>query len=202
MMKPLIGCILIACLLAVGCAGSSPTPTPIPVPIPTHTPEPTPTPRVGSTSVPTLTSPALVPVSTGMVSTTNEARRGQEFSVDLTLDPAGRGISGVQVQIEYDPAIFQAVVIEPRTLLGQEPVEVPIIDEAKGVIEYAAARIGPTQPPTPSGLFATMRFRVLETATAGRETSLRITEVKIADENIEEVRDVLIDGELRVAIPP
>ena len=109
----------------------------------------------------------------------------------------------MQVQIEYDPAIFRVAGAEPGALLGPEPaVAGPIIDEIKGVVDYAAARIGPTQPPTPPGLFATLTFLVLETAPSGSTTFLKITEVKIPDENIREIRDVLTGKELEVKISP
>jgi hypothetical protein len=127
-------------------------------------------------------------------------QQAQEFSVELILDPQGRGISGVQVRIEYDPTILQAVGMERGDSLGPDQVEVPIFDEENGVIEYAAARIGPTEPPTPSGLFATLKLRVLESAPPGKETGLRITEVKIPDENIREIRPISIGDDLKLEI--
>ena len=138
-----------------------------------------------------------------MVSTSTEVQPGQEFTLDLTLDTQGRGISGVQVRIEYDPAVYRAIGMEHGGLLGPDPIEAgPIIDGTTGVLEYAAARIGPTQPPTPSGLFATVKFQVLEAAPAGLESPLRITEVKIPDENIREIADLLIGDELKLRISP
>jgi len=138
-----------------------------------------------------------------MASSTGQLKPGHEFRVDLRVDPQGRGISGVQVWIEYDPAIFQPVGAEPGDLLGQGPIEAgPIIDEVNGVFQYAAARIGSTQPPTPPGLFARVTFRALETAGAGKETFLKIAGVKIPDENIQEIRDIIIGEKLRVEISP
>ena len=227
-MKLLIGYALLICLIAAGCGGPSPTPTSTPRPEPTATPtlvlkatpiptgeqpsglpDPTPTTPVAKGSpVPPSTSPTPEPVLIGLASTVREVRRGQEFSVDLTINPQARGISGVEVQMEYDPAIFQVIDAPPGDLLGQKPQEVqsvlPVvnIDNGSGILQYSDARVGPTQPPTPQGLLATMNLRVLQTATAGREASLRITHFKIADENIEEIGDAVAAAELKVVISP
>ena len=89
----------------------------------------------------------------------------------------------------------------PGELLGREPITVgPIIDDVAGTLQYAAARIGETKPPTPSGLFATLQFKVLETARAGSPTSLAITEVKMPDENIQEIADITVGDGLSLEI--
>ena len=230
-MKQLIGYVLVICLLATGCGGASPTATATLAPEVTVAPSPeaaaTPAPEAMATlaaippdtTTPPPTSPSILepiptpvvspaqsessPVSILMASTKEELGPGQQLRVDLSVDPQGKGISGVQVRIEYDPAVFRVVGAEPGTLLGPEPaVAGPIIDETKGDVEYAAARIGPTEPPTPPGLFATLKFLVLETAPSGKFTILKISEVKIPDENIREIRDVLIGKELEVKISP
>ena len=132
-MKLMIGFALVACLLVVGCGRSSPTDTPTPTATPTReaTAEATPTPRPDATA--TAESPAesgttatatpvpAPPVSIDMVSTTLEVKPGQEFRVDVVVDPHGGGISGVQVQIEFDPAVLQAAGVQAGTLLGPDP---------------------------------------------------------------------------------
>ena len=127
--------------------------------------------------------------------------------MDLMVDPRGRGISGVQLTIEYDPATLETLSVEPGPLLeglsGPAIAEAgPNILSAQGTLEYAAARIGLTVPPTLADRFATVTMRALETAAPGSSTTLRITAVKIPDENIEEILDVEIGGELRVTILP
>ena len=109
----------------------------------------------------------------------------------------------MQVWISYDPAVIRPVDARPGNLLGEAPVEAgPIIDEVSGSVQYAAARIGPTRPPTPPGLFATMSFMVLNAAAGTGKTTLEITQVKIPDEDIFEIRDVLIGDELRLQVAP
>ena len=223
-MKMFLGCLLLVYVVSVGCDGSSPTSTPTPAselrpsgptsgsPSPAtvspgqktgamsaSSPTPVP-PDVPGRTPEAASTPTVTPVSIAMVSKTTVVGQAREFSVELILDPQGRGISGVQVRIEYDPTILQAVGVEHGDLLGPEPVEVHITDEEKGVIEYAAARIGPTEPPTSSGTFATLKLRVLGNAQSGTEATLRMSEVKIPDENIREIHPISIGDDLRLEI--
>ena len=195
-MKLLLGCVLIAGFLGLGCTASAPTPTPTSVPkatatsIPgltaTATPSPIPTefPELTPTGLTPTAKPESRPVSIAMVPAIMKVRPGQVFSVDVNVDPQARGISGLELEIRFQPDIFQMVDVVPGDLLGEKPPEVqsiiPIIniDNELGILHYTAARIGPTEAPTPPGLVATMFLRVLETAPAGRETSLKMTKVK------------------------
>ena len=231
-MKTFIGSALLAtCLLfAVGCNGASPTATPTPTSTPTPTLAATPSPTLAAqpvaTATPTIAPPGVpTPTPTGveptpgpqaptspvviaMVSSVREVRPGQEFSVDVTLDPQGRGISGVEMEVRFDPAVFQMLDVVPGQLLGEKSDElrgiIPIvdIDDGAGTLRYADVRLEVTQPPTPSGILATMKLQVLESAPAGRTALLSITEVKIPDENIQEIHDILIGEALRIEISP
>lgn len=199
-MKFLVLSALVASLAAAGCSGSSPTATPThtptldPAPTPTSSPTatievrdssaPTEAPPATETTVPSTPAttpaateaPTLAPlsgaVSISIRSAQEEVRRGQEFSVDLMVDPRGRGISGVQLTIEYDPATLETLSVEPGPLLeglsGPAIAEAgPNIRSAQGTLEYAAARIGLTVPPTLADRFATVTMRALETAAPG-----------------------------------
>ena len=107
----------------------------------------------------------------------------------------------MQLSIDYDPSLLEVIGVAPGALLGQEPVTVgPILDETTGVVQYAAARIGETTPPTPSGLFATIQLKVLATAPEGSMTTLTITEVKMPDENIQEIADITVGDGLSLEI--
>ena len=230
-MRVLLWSALLVCLaVSAACRGSSPTPTVPPILSPTSAPTPTVTsesiatlvPTVGSTSTSTAipseivttvpdsedpTGPALLlPVSISIRSSLAVVQPGQELTADVMVDPQGRGISGVQLTIEYDPAALQAVSIKPGPLLtglsGQKAVEAgPNIDATQGRLEYAAARIGKTVPPTPPDRFATITIHVLDTAAPG-VTTLKITAVKIPDENINEISDLEIGEGLRIQISP
>ncbi len=151
----------------------------------------------------TPAAPIPDPVSLTLRFASGQAERGKEFSVGVYLDPAGRGISGVQVRVEYDSTVFRLVGAAPGDLLGEAPVEAgPKVDESTGVLDYAVARIGPTVPPTLPGLFATIRFETLNSATAGAMSSIRIIEAKIPDENIRPIDDIHINATLELQVSP
>lgn len=205
----LIGAALLAILLVAGCGGSKATPTPTLTP----TPGPTATPTAGAatptvqdtTEAPTTpeASPSLEALELTLDLASGRVERGEEFTIVVNLDPVGRGISGVQIKIEYDSAIFKAVGAEPGDLLGSGPAEAgPMFDQAKGSFDYAAARIGPTEAPTSPGRFAIFKFQTLESAPAGAMTAIRITEAKIPDENIRPISEISIGPALELQISP
>ena len=213
-MKLLIGCALVACLLAVGCGRSSPTDTPTPTATATPEATATATPSPGSTATPTTDSPAdsgatptatqppAPPVSIDMVSTTLEVKPGQEFRVDVVVDSHGGGISAVQVQIEFDPAILQAEGVQAGTLLGPDPAGPFAKELGEGVFQYLAARKGQTEAPTAAATYATMTFQVRDTAPVGQETILELTQPKILDEHLRVFEEVTIGDKLSVRIVP
>ena len=174
----------------------------------TTTPTPTLEPQATATTVPHATQAGSSSVGIALFSPDDDVRPGQRFSVEVSLDPRGRGISGVQMRTEYDPEVLQVAKVTPGGLLGEKAAEVqsiiPLIDigSEPGILSYADARVGVTKPPTPAGVFATIEFRVLESAPTGNETVLKITEVKIADENILEIMDVAVGDALRVMVSP
>ena len=215
-LKAALGCAMAMCVILAGCSGSSPTATrsPSATPIPTIAPTldstvtADPTPGVGTTSAPTPTPGAPSPTSVivSLVSPVTQVAPGQEISVDVSLDPRGRGISGVEMNLEFDPDSFEVVQVQPGPLLGDKPSEVAAvlprveIDNSLGVILYFDARIGDTFPPTPAEIVATVKLKVVEGAPAGARAYLRITSVKMPDEKIQEISDVAIGEELRFQI--
>ena len=177
--------LVIACVaLAVGC-GPGPTPTPTPTPTAEVTPTPTPTPSV--------TTASLAPSSV-------DVQPGDEFTIEVNVDPAGKGISGGEISLRFDPAVVTVVSVEAGQLLGAEPLEgIKQIDEGEGTLRYALARLGATAVPTPSGTFARVTFQVAEGAEAG-SYSLELESVALADEAFKDVTPVDIhSGEMTVA---
>ena len=126
--------------------------------------------------------------------------------MDVTVDPKGRGISGAEIQFIFNPAFLRVLEVVPGDVLGEKTPEVESvlpfvqIDNESGIVQYRDARIGPTEPPTPQGLLATVKLVVQDDAPAGVEASLRIVDAKIPDENIEEIGDVAVAGPLTVEI--
>ena len=205
-----------ALLVVAACGGSSPTNTPTPTPILTPTPvQETSTPAAqarqsttgsyigpdrGSDSLldgrvddePT-SAPSGAPAIVSMAASLGNLSPGQQFNVEVTLKPGGRGVSGVTLTMAFDPALLQLVAVAPGDVLGLKSREVsdfiPDVefDNALGTIQYIDVRIGPTEPPTPTGLVASVRFRVLGNAPVGRQTDVTIEAVQVLDEETEEV---------------
>ncbi len=152
---------------------------------------------------PTDVPPTIEPVTITMTSTADIVSPSSEFDVSIRVDPQDKGISGVTVGIQYDPAVVQPITVTPGVLLGDEPVEAgPFIDETAGTVEYTLARVGVTQPPTQPGLFATMRFAVLDAAPTGQPTALTLSHVKVADADAQEVVEVTIGEGLQLDVRP
>ena len=204
-----------AALLSVAaCGGSSPTNTPTPTLTPTPVQEtPTPAsqdrrPTNGSYIGPNGDSDSLLdgriddePTFTptggqtlvSMAASSGDLSPGQQFDVAVTLKPGGRGVSGVTLTMAFDPALLQVVAVAPGDVLGLKSREVsdfiPDVefDNALGTIRYFDVRIGPTEPPTPTGLVASVRFRVRGNASVGRQTGVTIEAVQVLDQETEEV---------------
>jgi hypothetical protein len=117
---------------------------------------------------------------------------GEEFTVSIKVDPGGKGVSGGEVNLEFDPVVLKVIGVEPGDLFGVDPlVGVKEIENESGSVRYALARKGETKTPTGAGVFAVVSFKVLE-KTGGSD--LTLTKVGFADENFEDVVDVETQG--------
>ena len=97
--------------IAVGCVDNgcaAPPYTPRPTRTPTETPSPGPTGTPTPTGVPTRT-PTPMPSPARLTASTVVGHPGQRVSVTVSLDTAGRGISGVQNDLIFDPRTRVAV---------------------------------------------------------------------------------------------
>ncbi len=97
--------------VAVGCVDSgctAPPYTPRPTRTPTETPSPGPTGTPTPTGLPTRT-PTLMPSPARLTASTVVGHPGQRVSVAVSLDTAGRAVSGVQNDLIFDPRTRVAV---------------------------------------------------------------------------------------------
>lgn len=123
-----------------------------------------------------------------------------EFLLEVRLDPQGRGISGVQFDLEVSPQPLQVVDIAPGVVLGPDPVEIEIIGSESGIATYAAARRGPTHSPTPAGAVAVVRLMVPAELAPGTPVQVSLQRVKIADADIHQVREVTVASPVHLII--
>ncbi len=110
------------------------------------------------------------------------------------MNPSGLGISAGELTLKYDPQALSIVGATPGLLLGANPiVGSQRVDAAAGTLLYALARVGSTVVPTPAGVFATVEFRVLDTAQPGNY-SLTLVKSGLADEKFKDITQVAVFG--------
>jgi hypothetical protein len=123
-----------------------------------------------------------------------ELKPGEEFIVSIKIDPRNKGISGGEVKVDFNPDAFKCIDISPGNILGPSPlVGFKEIDDVKGSIRYAIARVGRTEPPTPSGVFAEIRFKVKSEANTGTHT-IELVRIGLADEKFNNITDISVDN--------
>lgn len=103
----------------------------------------------------------LPPVLVSINSTHTDMKLVNEVSVDIEIDPKGRGISGGEIYLKFTPEAFVLSEIASGELLGKDPlVGAHVVDTTSGTILYAIARRGPTSVPTQTSVFARLTFTV------------------------------------------
>ncbi len=129
---------------------------------------------------------------------------GEEVEVRIALVPVSQGLSAVDVEITFDPAVIQVLSVEPGDLLGAEPlVLLTEIDNENGVVRLAMARKGASPTPSPGGTLAHVSVQVPETATSGSTTTVEFRAVKLVDEafNLVPEAQVVYQGQIFIAVP-
>jgi len=116
-----------------------------------------------------------------------EARPGEELSIEIRVKPAGQGVSGCEVVIGYDPAVMESLGVEAGDFLGAAPlVGLKKIDSQSGKISLAMARVGETTTPSPTGILATVSFRIADSAATGTY-NLSLTWAGLSDQDFQDI---------------
>lgn len=104
----------------------------------------------------------------------DEVRPGEEFTLNINVDPNGHGISAGEIELfSVSNQVMEILIDEVRegTLLGSEPIEG--IKEKTGSVggrenlKYSIARKGTTPVPTETGTLATVKLRIRMGTKAG-----------------------------------
>ena len=118
---------------------------------------------------------------------------GDEFTVEVRVDPMGKGISAVEINLEFPRKMVAVRSVQPGPLLGPEPLTgVKNINNMAGIVQYAIARIGPTVVPTEPGTVAVMTFVV--TAMEPGNYMLELRKAGLADEKFEDIPNVIVSS--------
>ena len=127
---------------------------------------------------------------------------GDVFSVNVTVDPAGRGVRGADVKIAFNASVVKCEDVSPGNLLGDSPLEEKkVIDNENGMVRYKSYRRGSTPVPTEKGTFAVLSFRVKEDAPKGTYY-LKISSAELYDETFAYISPIEIkNGTFTIGVP-
>ena len=138
------------------------------------------------------TTPSPTPMLVGIYLTpaTQQAKPGQDVTVQVEVNPGQRGIAGGRIHLAYDNSVLSVSSISPGFFFGATPlVGFKEVDQEAGVLGYALARVGKTKAPSPPGIWATVKFHVLGEAKLGN-SSMTIKYIELGDENAKSIDDI------------
>ncbi|RJS74662.1 hypothetical protein CW714_01305 [Methanophagales archaeon] len=120
--------------------------------------------------------------------------QGQNFSVNITVDPGGVEVMGAQYTLYFNNTLLNATKQEKGPFLSQDGASTNIfankINNTLGVIKYGEARIDVDYGVTSPGVLATITFRALETGICG----LNLTNVKLSDPSAQPIPGVSVNN--------
>ena len=134
-------------------------------------------------------SPAPVVALTGIYIDPQyfELKPGEEFSVNLIADLTGRGVSGCEVVLEFDPIVFQLIDVVSGALLGADPlIGTKNMDNTTGKVRFAIARKGMTDVTASTGVLSTFYLLVLNSTPSG-SYDLTIGDLMLTDHDFKEM---------------
>ena len=126
---------------------------------------------------------AAAPAVTISPASTTGLAPGDSFSVNISVDPDGNGVSSGQIDLSFDTAVLEVTGLTAGDMLGANPLDTGSAhDNTAGTVIAVLARNGGTTPPTAAGTWATVAFSVKTGASDGT-TTIAITSVGMADES-------------------
>jgi hypothetical protein len=110
---------------------------------------------------------------------------GEEFSVEIVIDPAGVEVYSGQYTMRFDPEILEALSQEEGDLLNEAGTVNTIeatnnIDNEAGKLEYGLTRMGVTTGVTTTGTLSRVAFKVIG---GDRGSYLNLIDVVVGDTN-------------------
>jgi len=148
-------------------------------------------------------TPSPTPMLVGVYLTpaTQQAKAGQDVTVQVEVNPGQRGVAGGRIHLAYDNSVLSVISISPGFFFGATPlVGFKEVDEKAGVLGYMLARVGNTTVPSSPGIFATVKFHVLEQAGPGN-SPVTIKYIELGDENAKSIDDIGVADAVIEIIP-
>jgi hypothetical protein len=122
--------------------------------------------------------------------------------VEIRLDNAN-SLYGLQFYVQFDPAMLQVqdadpeqdgIQIAPGTLPAPDFAVRNVVDNSRGIIDYAVIQLHPREPAQGSGVVATIRFQGVGTGAS----PLTFLQAKLADPDGQELPVQLLDARFEV----
>jgi hypothetical protein len=118
--------------------------------------------------------------------------QGENFTVNITVDPAGVAVMGGQYELHFNNTLLNATKQIQGTFLSQDGASTNVfvnkINNTIGQIEYGETRVGVDYGVTNPGILATITFRALAAGTS----SLNLSKVKLSDPVAQPITGVLV----------
>jgi len=131
--------------------------------------------------------------------------QGEQFIVNVTVNPRGIPIYGVEYEISFDPTVLHAEWQNEGDFLKQDGASTNVyinnIDNTAGKLTFAVTRVGTQTGVTTPGILARIGFTALK---QGASTTLTFTKVKMSDPDANSVPAESVNGTVNVCenLPP
>lgn len=120
--------------------------------------------------------------------------QGQNFTVNITVDPAGAEVMGAQYLLHFNTTLLNATEQKKGPFLSQDGASTNVysneINNTIGQTKYGESRMGVDYGVTTSGVLANITFRALEPGIC----TLNLSKVKLTDQNTQQIPGVLVNN--------
>ena len=119
-----------------------------------------------------------------------EVSRGENFTVNISVNPEGSEVFGAQYELHFDKSLLNVTSQAKGPFLGSDASMLKNErNNTMGWVKYGAIRTGHPEVIN-HGILATISFTAVEPGTS----SLNLNEVKLSDPDAKQILDVLINN--------
>ncbi|MCW7080554.1 MAG: rhodanese-like domain-containing protein [Candidatus Methanospirare jalkutatii] len=130
-----------------------------------------------------------------------EVSPGENFTIEIKIEPNGAEIYGVQYDLYFNPDILKAISQSQGNFLSQDGANTIVlvneINNTIGKIEYVETRMGVEKGVKEAGVLSSISFEVIGT---GR-SELKLSNVILSDTNATPIEATIESGTVVVSAP-
>ena len=130
-----------------------------------------------------------------------KASPGENFTIEIRIDPNGAEIYAVQYDLYFNPDILNAISQSQGNFLSQDGANTIVlvneINNTIGKIEYGEFRTGVENGVKEAGVISYISFEVIGTGTSG----LKLSNVILSDPNVTSIEATIESGKVNVSAP-